>query len=231
MQLKSKSAVVVFTATITAIAVVTVLVVDWFAYPGPAYARAAAIGVTNAVILAVPISAYVAVKMHQNWQLTERLQEALRTDPLTGLTSREAFFDHVDLHGGQLGVVMMIDIDRFKSVNDRHGHLAGDGVIQQVGNLLRAEFPAPAVLGRFGGDEFVVFIPNMPEHEGAVRAENVRLAAERSVLTAAVHSLKVTVSIGVAAKSELSDFRTALHRADGALYAAKNAGRNRVAQR
>lgn len=220
-----------FTATITAIAVFTVVVVDIAVFSGPGLRQVLIVGLANTFALTVPISLFVATKMLQNWRLTEQLQHSLHTDRLTGLTSRDAFFDLVDRHNGLPGIVMMIDIDRFKDVNDRYGHLSGDQVLQAVAGLLTAQFPKPSIVGRFGGDEFVVFLPALNAHEGVDQAEAVRAAVAKAPFDLDDQVASVCVSVGMSYMREGQPFREALQRADGALYDAKRGGRNQVAQR
>lgn len=163
-----------------------------------------------------------------------------RTDPLTGCLNRRAFTQeaHVALqHARKLQqplAVMMLDIDRFKNVNDRHGHSTGDRVINSVVGTLLKSIRATDLLCRMGGEEFAVMLPGEPIAAAAEVAERIRSAvADQSIPLTDDDSafLNVTISIGVAmlepSDSSLFDV---LGRADTALYRAKVSGRNRIEQ-
>jgi diguanylate cyclase (GGDEF)-like protein/PAS domain S-box-containing protein len=127
--------------------------------------------------------------------------------------------------------VAMIDVDRFKQVNDDHGHQVGDEVLREVARRLRAALRATDRLGRFGGEEFLVLLPDADEHEGAIAAERLRAAVTAlPVATAALGwpELPITISVGVAALAEPASAHRLLADVDRALYRAKHEGRNRV---
>jgi diguanylate cyclase (GGDEF)-like protein len=166
------------------------------------------------------------------------LIEAGRTDPLTGCLNRRAFTQ--EAHGAlararelnQPLAVLMLDIDRFKNVNDRHGHAIGDRVINSVVGTLIDTTRKTDVLCRMGGEEFAIMLPSEAMHSAAEIAERIRNAvSERSIpLTEEGESfLNVTISIGIAMlePTDASLFDV-LGRADKALYRAKASGRNRV---
>lgn len=122
-----------------------------------------------------------------------------------------------------------MDLDWFKSINDRHGHAAGDFVLQKIAELAQAHLRPGDVLGRAGGEEFYALLPNTNEAEAERVAERVRLAIAQGEFLFAGKQLKMTASIGVAqVGSDEERLEPALARADGALYRAKAAGRNRV---
>lgn len=161
----------------------------------------------------------------------ELLQEASRTDALTGLMNRRRLFERLEeelaraRRYGEPLAVAMVDIDRFKDVNDTRGHQVGDGVLRAVAGRLGANARDADSIGRYGGEEFLILMPRTDLEGAATYAERVRAAVERLPLEDL--DLHVTVSIGVAAYSggtllELVD------RADRKLYQAKDNGRNRV---
>jgi len=162
----------------------------------------------------------------------EKLVERIGRDALTGLKDRGQF----DTRGPamlqaasrtNLSVsLMMIDIDHFKSINDRYGHPAGDRVIRVVADTIVRTKRETDELFRYGGEEFVLMCPEMPP--GAVMlAERIRTAVEAT--PHAGLDRQVTISIGVATfPKDAKDFRELLMRADAALYEAKALGRNRV---
>jgi diguanylate cyclase (GGDEF)-like protein len=162
------------------------------------------------------------------------LWEAASVDGLTGCVRREVFLGtlagavaEARSAGGRLSV-LLLDLDDLKAINDRHGHAAGDTAIRQVAEQLRRGLRSNDIVGRLGGDEFAALMAGAPLAEAIAAAERVRaaIAAARAGADAAV---PVTVSIGVAelAADETADALMA--RADAALYAAKQADRNRVA--
>jgi diguanylate cyclase (GGDEF)-like protein len=170
---------------------------------------------------------------------SETLQRELhllaRVDSLTGVKNRLALTEtatqllsQAGRAGRPLGV-LMIDADHFKSVNDRFGHGGGDKVLLALVGSIRATLRASNVIGRIGGEEFVVLAPDTGLEQALVLAERIRETVETTPLLVDGHLLQLTVSIGavVAAPGE-HDVKGLLQRADAALYAAKRAGRNRV---
>ncbi|UYF99728.1 diguanylate cyclase [Halomonas sp. GD1P12] len=159
-------------------------------------------------------------------------------DELTGQLNRRSFMDlaerelaRVKRKPGYVTCMVMLDLDRFKSVNDRYGHGAGDAVLKRFADTVSAELRKMDVFGRLGGEEFAVMLPDTDVSGAQVAAEKLRRAVE--AMTVRVPSfgepLKVTTSIGVAVLKS-SDILpdSALARADSALYEAKNSGRNQV---
>ena len=168
----------------------------------------------------------------------ERLREDVLTDPLTGLVNRRGF--DVALaslkEGAERGEasfsIVLADIDHFKQINDRFGHLVGDRVIQQVASILRSCTRGGDSAVRYGGEEFALLLPGTSKHGAHVVAENIRTGVQRAV----IRSLQANATIGTVTISlGISTFRPGEHvehctqRADLALYAAKQNGRNCVA--
>ena len=173
--------------------------------------------------------------------LLKQFEVAAATDEKTGLFNA---FGWRDLASRELARaqrtrsacgVLMVDLDHFKRVNDTHGHLAGDSVLKAVGDLLRAEVRDYDVVGRFGGEEFAVLLPDITELDAIAIAERIRTAVTKLEVDVAIedHQLArisgLSVSIGVAV---CPDSGTVVDRlllaADTALYKAKNDGRNTV---
>jgi diguanylate cyclase (GGDEF)-like protein/PAS domain S-box-containing protein len=167
-----------------------------------------------------------------------RLQTMATTDALTGLANRRQLDDMLALElrralrEAQPLSVLLLDIDHFKTVNDLHGHQAGDAVLRDMGRLL-AQFPQRAgdLAARFGGEEFVLVLQGADAAQAGAVAERVRRAVAQAALGRFAAG-DTTVSIGVASTVALAapDAEALLGQADSALYAAKRAGRNRVAQ-
>jgi diguanylate cyclase (GGDEF)-like protein len=179
-----------------------------------------------------------------------RARAQARIDDLTGLANSRYFHTRLeeeiaraDREGTNLAMVF-IDLDRFKEVNDRFGHLTGSWTLQKVGKLLADNAPAAALVARYGGDEFVVILPGSDRHRAIQTAESLRLAIADAVLfdhaASARHTptplLRITASLGVASYrdhlapggSQRRRESTLLRLADSAMYRAKASGRNRV---
>ena len=129
---------------------------------------------------------------------------------------------------------MMCDIDHFKKVNDQNGHAAGDDVLREVARRLHSSVRSYDMVGRYGGEEFLVVLNKCDPSSAVARAENLRNAIASKPILLPAKSLAVTISIGVALTTDFPnrDADDILHAADMALYAAKQAGRNciRLAQ-
>ncbi len=158
-------------------------------------------------------------------------------DPLTDLVNRRHFetilareVDRV-ARAGEPALVLMVDIDRFKAVNDSHGHAAGDLVIQSVArSLLECVRPMDTV-ARFGGEEYAIILPNCPPAFGQAVAERIRRKVEESMVQISLHqSLSITISVGGAYAPQWvrSSASLWIERADRQLYRAKSEGRNRA---
>jgi diguanylate cyclase (GGDEF)-like protein len=157
-------------------------------------------------------------------------------DRLTGVANRETLLttlvsevERAARHHSWLSVAF-IDIDRFKPVNDTHGHNSGDAVLRQVASLIAGNIRASDTFGRYGGEEFMLILPETPHDEAVVLSEKLRNLVQQQPLVIAGHQrLRVTISIGVAGDvgSQLQ-VDTLVDQADAAMYAAKSLGRNRT---
>ncbi len=163
--------------------------------------------------------------------LIQRYKYAAYRDPLTGLLNRRGFEQAMDsMPAGRLaGTIVIGDIDHFKQVNDRFGHAAGDAVIAGFAALFTQFMPRKAILARFGGEEFVAFLPEeVPAAAGEI-AEKLRQAFAARAWENDGFNCEITASFGIAAQAK-SDYsvHAAIARADACLYEAKRAGRNKV---
>ncbi len=155
-------------------------------------------------------------------------------DPLTGLYNQRYLRRHLDgLTSGNQGrelAVIMVDIDHFKSVNDRFGHAAGDQALRLLAGVLRANTRVFDSVARYGGEEFVIVMPGSGSDDALAAAERLREAAEALVFSiAGIGRVPLTISLGVACwDGTPTTSAELLHAADLALYEAKNGGRNRV---
>ncbi|WP_434649477.1 diguanylate cyclase [Pseudomonas sp. D1-2] len=165
--------------------------------------------------------------------LEEQRQKAL-IDPLTGLPNRAAWSERLERevdqwqrHGNSL-LIAMLDLDHFKRINDNYGHLAGDRVLKLIASVLRKRIRGSDFIARFGGEEFVLLVPDTPLAAGAKLAEVLRAAIEACPFHFKGEPVTITVSMGMTAFKPGERSELVLKRADEALYRAKNAGRNRV---
>lgn len=155
------------------------------------------------------------------------IQRTADHDGLSGLFNRRAFDREAMARLGTVpAVALMFDIDRFKDINDRHGHATGDRIIQCVAGMLRAHMPADAVLGRMGGEEFAVLLSAVAPVEAVRMAEAFRAAVAAG--TRADIGISCTISGGLAVEQRGEGLSVLMARADRALYAAKEGGRNCV---
>jgi diguanylate cyclase (GGDEF)-like protein len=160
-----------------------------------------------------------------------RLETLSQRDPLTQLYNRRHFVQRVDeelervRRGHAMGVLMM-DLDGFKHVNDEQGHLAGDELLRRIARALEESTRVVDVIGRFGGDEFVVLLPDTAADQALIVAERL-VATIGSVGTEADPRRPVTASIGLALAGPEDDVTVLLNSADDAAYRAKQAGGNR----
>jgi diguanylate cyclase (GGDEF)-like protein len=170
--------------------------------------------------------------------LSDRLAALSTTDPLTGIPNRRALDDHLEdelararRYGTPLAVVML-DLDHFKRLNDRHGHAAGDAVLRQVASVLDAEKRRGDTIARFGGEEFVAILSHADEAAAQGWAERVKGRLASMAIEVGGTILRVTASFGVAGclpgDSGFAGGESLLAAADRALYVAKARGRNRV---
>ena len=169
----------------------------------------------------------------------QRLTELAATDPLTGLRNRRALLEELEIHL-QLArrhrrpiSVVLVDIDHFKEHNDRFGHLAGDEVLQRVGDILRGTARSSDFVGRYGGDEFVIGLPETDRDGAVLLAERFRSAIAAQPWPPPGITLSLGAStISLTGTGESTDasgaIRLLLREADRALYHSKAAGRNRV---
>lgn len=175
-------------------------------------------------------------ELGQVMQLTNRLvlgvdaelretHEAANIDPLTGALNRRGFERIFNGVASGRGVLLYADLDYFKSINDTLGHDIGDTVLLQTADTLRDALRHCDILGRFGGEEFVIFLPDLSQTDGAAVANRLRQALSDRVK---LPDRMVTISIGATVLTSKSDFSAALARADQALYRAKSQGRDRV---
>ena len=170
-----------------------------------------------------------------NARLHEEMQKLAITDALTGLYNRRGFFElgqrevERSRRFNRALVAIMMDVDRFKFINDLYGHPAGDRVLQEVARRCADNLRRIDLLGRFGGDEFTLLLPETDIYRARGVAERLRYCVAVEPVETDRGPVEVTVSLGIArATSSTPDLEVLIGRADAAMYLAKQAGRNRV---
>jgi len=179
-----------------------------------------------------------ALVVIENAYLYEKIRLRSVTDELTKLYNRRYFFvrvneecERVSRYGGGWFSILILDIDHFKQVNDTYGHLAGDEVLREISMILKTSVRSTDVAARFGGEEFIILLPETDLQGGAKFAERIRKTIEEHHFRYKDKTIPVTVSIGVASggcKDDKMSPDIIIGQADKALYKAKETGRNRV---
>lgn len=168
-------------------------------------------------------------------RLNQELEHQAKIDPLTGISNRRtldelaaAALAAARRHKRNLAV-LLADADHFKRINDVYGHEVGDDALRALAITLDCALRSEDLLGRIGGEEFVIVLPDSDESAARASAERLRLAVEQTRFNVGEELLPLRISIGLAVAEEGDDFPALLRRADKAMYAAKRSGRNRVA--
>jgi diguanylate cyclase (GGDEF)-like protein len=166
--------------------------------------------------------------------LQKKLEELASTDSLTALLNRRAFDERARLEvsraerQGHVFSIITFDIDHFKKVNDSYGHDIGDEALKCCANTCLQQLRDIDICARFGGEEFMILLPETAAEGARLTAERLRQCMAESVLATRKGELRFTASFGVAQYTPGQELATTLHQADQALYAAKHSGRNRV---
>ncbi|HET6604800.1 MAG TPA: GGDEF domain-containing protein [Xanthomonadaceae bacterium] len=184
---------------------------------------------------ALPVVGTIGLLLMCTDRVRAALERLARFDSLTELCNRRAIYQAANAaiagaqRTGQPLAIAVIDVDHFKRINDKLGHAAGDRALVQLAQRLRAAARAEDQVGRVGGEEFVMVLPRCGEETARIAAERLRTSIAEQPLDLDGQQWPITVSIGVAVlRPGESNFDPVLRRADRALYAAKDAGRNRV---
>ena len=171
---------------------------------------------------------------HELRQALERIEQIAVRDELTGIYNRRYLVEALDRERSRAErlaaplSLCLVDVDHFKSINDRFGHAAGDAVLRRLAQLVPAELRGIDLFGRLGGEEFLVIVPGTGREGAAACAERVRQRVAASVFPEVADGGRLTVSIGVATYAAPEPVDATLARADAALYQAKAAGRDKV---
>jgi diguanylate cyclase (GGDEF)-like protein len=222
------------TLLVTAVAVgLTYALGHW--WKGEVRAEDLWIGLTIPLLLAPVVLGAFHRLLGEVRRTEERLRVLAEEDPLTGVMNRRRFLEILENEWSRARryerplTLLLLDADHFKALNDEHGHLAGDAGLRHIARTCRQSMRSMDVLCRFGGEEFLILLPETPASSGLQVAERIRRAlADRPFLHQGF-PVPLTVSIGVSANiQQCPDSHTLLLAADQALYRAKNDGRNRV---
>lgn len=186
-------------------------------------------------VISLTLGAYLQRQSDRLRLLNDDLREAharlsylARHDGLTGVLNHAGFYDAIEGVRRQGGSLLLVDADHFKTVNDEHGHDAGDRALQALAQAMTSAAGASALLGRVGGEEFAIYLPTNDATEAASIAERVRLAVAATVVELpAGAATTLTVSVGGAPDDPARPFAETFRDADACLYEAKRAGRNR----
>jgi len=165
----------------------------------------------------------------------EELRKQAITDSLTGMVNHEQVFSELArvLTAAQRQriplCILMADLDYFKKVNDTYGHQSGDMVLRETSERIKSSLRDFDLVGRYGGEEFMILLVNTTLDTAGMVAERIREAIERDPMPTTSQPINVTISMGIAAAGEADTVETLVERADNALYNAKRGGRNQVA--
>jgi diguanylate cyclase (GGDEF)-like protein len=188
--------------------------------------------------IAAPLTIYPLVRTNQRLRLVQaELERLAGTDVLTGLPNRRAFFERAErifaraTVAGVSVAAMMVDVDRFKAINDTHGHNTGDTILTSVAATIRdavaASGAADSIVARLGGEEFAILVMGLQPSAVARLAEKIGHDARRVGHRHGGETISATVSIGVSLRRDDAVIDAVLKAADDAVYAAKRAGRDR----
>jgi len=198
-----------------------------------------AIGAIVFFISSIRATKVLGLALHQNFLMTHQLkfskeeaERLARIDDLTCLFNRRAFYEYGEIlannsqrNKDELAMILM-DIDNFKTINDRYGHAAGDAALKQIGRLLLQRLRKSDVFARIGGEEFGMLLPLTPLGKAAQLAEELRQVIASTPMTYGSDSFSITASFGVT--SGVCDIDTLVRQADLTMYQSKDSGRNAV---
>ena len=182
------------------------------------------------IALTIVLTGLLAALVVHQWRTSRRMRKLAMTDELTGVPNRRAVLSRLEplLNENTQCAMLIIDIDHFKSINDQHGHPEGDEALKLVAHRLSAQVREPALIGRLGGEEFVVTLPGVDQLEALRVANGFREEVMTIDTRRWLVDSRITVSIGLTTSAKGDTPSSMLQRADAALYEAKRAGRNCV---
>lgn len=172
------------------------------------------------LLLLITVIVFALLVYIGNKRRVKKIQKLAEYDELTGILNRRGVLSRIK--DVKFGSILFLDVDRFKKINDTYGHEFGDFVLSEIGKILKETYRKSDIVGRWGGEEFIVVLPETPYEDALKLAEKLRKIIENHDFK----GVKVTISIGVSEYT--GDIEDSLKRADKALYDAKNSGRNQV---
>ena len=177
------------------------------------------------------LQAQIDARTHELLAANRRLDMLAGTDELTGVNNRRRFLELAEQvrndAGAQPACIALLDMDHFKRVNDEHGHLAGDAVLRTAAGVICQQLRSGDLVGRYGGEELVLCLPNSNSAQATAVAERIRSTMHRTLTRHDGHAIAITASIGIAELRPGESMTSWLSRADAALYESKHQGRNR----
>ena len=185
------------------------------------------------VLFVVVITVLNIIEIYAESRNTEDLKDKADTDQLTGLKNKLAtereIKEYIDNNPDALGMMFLIDIDNFKKINDTMGHAFGDEVLRELGRHIGINFRVSDIIGRTGGDEFMVFLENLKEEQNCLREAQKLIYFFRHFQVGDYVKYSVTASIGAAVfPAHGTDFETLYKAADAAVYKSKKRGKNQL---
>lgn len=237
---ESKGRVILTTIVGTAVCVLAAVYIDSFnfsLYDAPTRFRSLLTDIFLPIGLAVPLLLFFSNKLRELAIAHRRLTIYASTDSLTQVMNRAAFSTLVDAYLKEVrsaehrpsGALLIIDADNFKAVNDRYGHDRGDEALVTIAQSIKSMLRAPDIVGRLGGEEFGVFLPGANRDQAERVAERIRTSVNEANFLPGGTTHQLSVSVGGAVFETRLPFSDLFRLADQQLYAAKQAGRNRVA--
>lgn len=178
-----------------------------------------------AAIVRTRREAQLAIAMNEAAE-AEAMRKQANTDPLTGLLNRRGVVEKLEASNATRSTVAVIDVDRFKSLNDRYGHIVGDEILCAIGSRISGGVSRNDVVGRWGGDEFVIVL-ELGIDQGTVVIERLFQQVSSEPLSTTVGDIPIGISVGISDWVDDEPLDSVLARADAALYSAKDSGRNR----
>lgn len=176
----------------------------------------------------------LAIQTKQLEEANKKLEYLVKKDYLTGINNRRNFFNlgnkvlDLELRSKELIYIAMLDLDKFKQLNDNYGHKTGDIALKEFTNQVQSNIDEKDILGRLGGEEFALIIVSKNQDKVVEKLENIRKATESIRITNVEENIGFTVSIGLSIRNNNETLDTLLDIADQQLYAAKSQGRNKI---
>lgn len=228
MQLKTKRSVVVFVIAVGLVGFVMVNATNWVLLTPDVFWTHAPIANTQILFMTMTFAPYFGMKMYELAQLSNKLEFALHHDHLTQVSTRDHLNKLLAVDDIWPCAVILADLDKFKTINDSYGHLVGDKVLQHFADVMRTSIRRSDIVARYGGEEFVIVLPRTCAEQAAAQAQRICDDLSTESLHFAGHVFHATASFGVAVATSRNNFAAAMQKADTALYAAKDNGRNQV---